>query len=64
MNDFSKATLKALAKRGITIYGITLVPDFGNPMPYANGERCYKVNDNDCGRIWTFNEVLNAAKGA
>ncbi len=64
MNDFSKKTLKTLAKRGITIYGITLIPDFSNPMPFANGTRGYKINDNDCGRIWTFQEVLNAAKGA
>ena len=61
MRDFSKKTLATLARKGITIYGTTILPDNTSSMPFASGERGYKINDNGCGRIWTFNEVINAA---
>lgn len=60
MKDFSRKTINALAKKGITIYSITLIPSNG-PMPYANGDTGYKVNDNGCGRIWTYSQVMEAA---
>jgi hypothetical protein len=62
MRDFSAATRRALARKGIEIYGLTVIPAVGNPMPFANGDRGYKVNDNGCGRIWTFAQVLEAAQ--
>ena len=59
--DFSKKTLNALAKKGITVYGTT-----SYKVEYENGgwcyERAYQVNDNDCGRIWTHEQVEAAAK--
>ena len=61
MNDFSKRTLARLAKKGISIYGLTVIPGAGS-LPYANGERGYLVNDNECGRVWTFAQVLEAAR--
>lgn len=62
MRDFSSATLRRLARKGITLTGLTVIPNMASAMPFANGDRGYKVNDNGCGRVWTFNEVLEAAR--
>lgn len=59
MNDFSKQTLVALGKRGITLIGITVIPGTGE-LPMANGERGYCMDDNGTQRIWTFEQVLAA----
>jgi hypothetical protein len=60
MFDFSATTRRALARKGVAIYGITLVPAADGS--FANGTRAYKVDDNGCGRIWTFAQVLEAAR--
>ena len=60
MNDFSKSTIRRLAERGITIIGLQALPGEG-PMPWANSERGYKVNDNGCGRVWTHDQVYKAS---
>lgn len=62
MRDFSAATRRALARKGIAIVGTTVIPNPASDMPFATGDRGYKVNDNGCGRIWTFAEVLEAAR--
>jgi hypothetical protein len=62
MNDFSKSTLRSLAAKGISLVGITLLPDNGSAMPFANGERGYLLNDNGCGIVRTFGQVLELAK--
>lgn len=62
MNDFSKKTLAALAHKGITLLGLTVIPDMSKPLPFACGQRGYSVSDNGCGRIWTFSEVMEAAQ--
>lgn len=61
MRDFSRKTLAALASKGITLYGTTVIPGAGD-LPFATGDRGYKVNDNGCGRIWTFAQVQEAAR--
>lgn len=62
MNDFSKATVAALSRKGISIVGLTVIPNGASDMPFASGARGYKVNDNGCLRIWSFNEVMGASK--
>lgn len=62
MNDFNRKTLKALAIKGISLIGLTVLPDFSKALPYACGERGYQVNDNGTGRVWTFSQVMDAAK--
>lgn len=62
MADFSKKTLCALSRKGIAIIGLTLIPDMSSSLPFANGDRGYQINDNGCGRIWTFSQVLEAAR--
>lgn len=58
MRDFSAATRRALARKGITIVGLQAIP----AGRFADYDRGYKVNDNGCGRVWTFAEVLEAAR--
>jgi hypothetical protein len=57
MRDFSAATLRRLALKGITVLRPVALPT----GRFADYERGYSVNDNGCGRIWTFEEVLEAA---
>lgn len=61
MNDFSKKTLSALARKGIRLVGLTVIPDMSSDMPFANGSRGYQLDDNGCHRIRTFKEVLEMA---
>jgi hypothetical protein len=61
MNDFSKKTLAALARKGMTLIGLTVIPDMSSPMPFANGSRGYTFNDNGCHRILTFADVMREA---
>jgi len=62
MNDFSRTTISALARKGIFLTGLQAIPDMALAMPFANAARGYKVNDNGCGRVWTFAEVMAAAR--
>jgi len=55
--DFSPATLRALAAKGISILSTTWLPGEGD-MPYANGERGYNLDDNGTHRVRTFRQVL------
>jgi hypothetical protein len=62
MRDFSASTRRALARKGIEVYGTCVIPNMASEMPFANGDRGYKVNDNGCGRVWSFAQVLEAAR--
>lgn len=59
--DFNAKTLRNIAKRGIRIVGVQMIPGAGE-MPWANAERGYVVDDNGTSRVWTFAQVLGAAK--
>ena len=61
MRDFSRKTLAALARKGIEVLGLTVIPSTGD-TPFASGERGYRINDNGCGRVWTFSQVLEVAR--
>jgi hypothetical protein len=62
MSHFSAVTIRRLAKRGIRVIGLQYLPDMSSDMPYANGDTGYRVADNGCHRVWTFRQVLEAAK--
>ena len=62
MRDFSAKTCAALARKGILLIGIQAIPDMSSDMPYANATRGYVVNDNGCGRVWSFAQVQEAAR--
>lgn len=57
--DFKRATITRLGKKGIRIIGIQMVPGSG-PLPWADATRCYVVDDNDTGRVWSHAEVVAA----
>jgi hypothetical protein len=61
MADFSRSTLRALSRKGIRVIGLTVIPNMTSDLPFATGDRGYKVDDNGCGRIWTFAQVMEAA---
>lgn len=61
MNDFSKKTVAALARKGVKLIGLTVIPGAGD-LPFATGERGYKLDDNGCLRIRSFSEVLEMAR--
>lgn len=61
MRDFSCSTRRLLARKGITILSLVVIPDMTSSMPWANGDRGYSVNDNGCNRVWTFAQVVAAA---
>lgn len=61
MSDFSKATIAALVRKGIRLIGLTVIPGAGD-MPFASGERGYRLDDNGCGRIRSFTQVLEMAR--
>lgn len=60
MRDFTTKTRNALARKGIAIIGLTVIPD-ASDLPFASGARGYRVNDNGCGRILSFAQVLELA---
>lgn len=62
MNDFSAKTIRALARKGMTLIGLQAIPDMASAMPYANASRGYIFNDNDTSRVLTFADVLAAAR--
>jgi hypothetical protein len=62
MNDFNRATLAALARKGIRLIGLQAIPDMSSPMPFANATRGYVMDDNGTGRVWTFAEVIGASR--
>jgi hypothetical protein len=64
MNDFSRKTLRALSLRGISIYGLTVIPDYASDMPFACGDRGYMINDNGTGRVLRFSDVLALASAS
>jgi len=61
MNDFSKKTTAALARKGIVLIGLTVIPNMASSMPYATGDRGYCLNDNGCHIIRSFSQVLEMA---
>lgn len=56
---FAAKTLRVLAAKGIEVVSTTFIP--GRDGSFANGETAYNVNDNGCGRILTFTQVLEVA---
>ena len=60
--DFSKAVVKALGRKGITLIGITALPDASGS--FLNSDRGYTLNDNGTHRIRTYREVVSISVGS
>ena len=61
VSHFGKRAVATLAKRDIRVLGLTVIPAANAAMPFACGETGYSMDDNGCGRVWTFAQVLKAA---
>ena len=61
LRDFNRVTLAALARKGISILGSTVIPGAGD-FAFATGSRGYILDDNGCQRIRSFSEVLGMAQ--
>jgi hypothetical protein len=61
MNDFSKKTIRMLAKKGISLIGLQAIPD--EKGSFLNSQRGYVVNDNGTCRVLLFLEVMKIAEG-
>lgn len=59
--DFSRQTIAALKANGVMIQRATFVP--GPNGSYLNGERAYVIDDNGCGRVLLYLEVLDMSRG-
>ena len=59
--DFSYKTIRALARRGVDVVGVQDLPGEG-AMPWANPVRGYVVSDRGTAKVWTFRQILEAAK--
>lgn len=60
--DFSITVRRALIRKGVMIMSSTAIPDMSSPMPWANADRGYKVNDNGTGRILTYAQVVEMSR--
>ena len=60
-SHFNAKVVKALARKGIRIVGLTYLPAASGELRYANGETGYCLDDNGCHRIRTYMEVLALA---
>jgi len=60
IRHFGRQTAKLLAKRSIRIIGLQAIPDeIGS---FLNSTTGYVVDDNGCGRVWTYQQVVAAAR--
>jgi hypothetical protein len=62
VSHFGKRVVTKLAKRGVKVIGLTVIPDNASDLPYANGETGYNIDDNGTGRVLTLLEVHALAR--
>lgn len=60
MFDFSKTTIAKLARKGIRVIGLCVIPG-ASDLPFASGTRGYRLDVNGCGAIRSFAEVMELA---
>jgi len=56
---FGRKAVCALARKGIRVTGLQALPDASGS--FLNSSTGYLVDDNGCGRVWTYFQVLEAA---
>ena len=60
ISHFGRKVNKILERKGMHIYGLQALPDANGS--FLNSTTGYLVNDNGCGRVWTYQDVLKAAQ--
>lgn len=63
-SHFGSKTVRALSKLGVSVVGLTVIPDNASDLPCANGDTGYIVNDNGTGRVLRFLDVLALSRKA
>jgi hypothetical protein len=58
--DFSKATIKSLTSKGVSIIGSTWLP--GEDGSFSNGERGYVLLDGETQRVRTYLQVVELGR--
>lgn len=59
--DFPVAVRRALAAKGIAVVGSVWLPASSGPMPMANGETGYRLDDNGTNKIRDYPGVWEIA---
>jgi hypothetical protein len=62
-SHFSSNIQTRLKLKGIKVVGIQAIPGPG-PLPWANSEVAYVLDDNGTGKVRTFLEVLELARAS
>ena len=57
---FGRKAVTLLARKGIRVTGLQALPDAAGS--FLNSETGYRVDDNGCGRVWTYAQVREAAR--
>jgi hypothetical protein len=57
---FGRPAVATLARKGIRVIGLQAIPD--ERGSFLNSTTGYVVDDNGCGRVWTFRQVSEAAR--
>lgn len=57
---FGRKAVASLARKGIRIIGLQALPEASGS--FLNSDTGYQVDDNGCGRIWTYAQVSEAAR--
>lgn len=58
-SHFGRKAACSLARKGIRVIGLQAIPD--EKGSFLNSTTGYVVDDNGCGRVWTYFEVQAAA---
>lgn len=57
---FGREAVATLARKGIRVIGLQAIPD--ETGSFLNSTTGYVVDDNSCGRVWSYREVAEAAR--
>ena len=56
---FGRKAVAVLARKGIRVLGLTAIPD--EHGSFLNSTTAYRVDNNGCGRVWSHQQVVEAA---
>jgi hypothetical protein len=60
VRHFGDTAMRVLTRRGIRVLGLTSIPS--PVLGFLDATTAYKVDDRGTGRVWTFQQVREAAQ--
>jgi hypothetical protein len=60
IRHFGRKVVNALASKGIRLVGLQAIPS--PHCDFADPDTGYLMDDNGCGRVWTYTQVQQAAR--